>query len=122
MLNRTHQTRARAHTHTHTHTHNGGGEGIAARGQIYMGTPIGVVEIHLQLAAPPSPDHHHHHCARAHTHTFHRAGNWETVFTCLYPFTVQTRPLAGTASGIASDSVRSRGFTELNHYIILYFF
>ena len=36
-------------------------------------------------------------------------GNWETVFTCLYPFTVQTRPLAGTASGMASDSVRSRG-------------
>ena len=35
--------------------------------------------------------------------------DWETVFTCLYPFTVQTRPLAGTASGMASDSVRSRG-------------
>ena len=34
--------------------------------------------------------------------------DWETVFTCLYPFTVQTRPLAGTASGMASDSVRSR--------------
>ena len=40
-------------------------------------------------------------------------GNWETVFTCLYPFTVQTRPLAGTASGMASDSVRSRGKTLL---------
>ena len=36
---------------------NGGAGGIAARGQIYMGTPIGVVEIHLQLeiAAPPHP-------------------------------------------------------------------
>ena len=33
----------------------------------------------------------------------------ETVFTCLYPYTVQTRPLAGTASGMASDSVRGRG-------------
>ena len=32
-----------------------------------------------------------------------------TVFTCLYPYTVQTRPLAGTASGMASDSVRGRG-------------
>ena len=35
---------------------------------------------------------------------------WETIFTCLYPFTVQTRPLAGTASGMASDSVRSRSY------------
>ena len=42
-------------------------------------------------------------------HTGVDAGDWETVFTCLYPFTVQTRPLAGTASGMASDSVRSRG-------------
>ena len=38
---------------------------IAARGQIYMGAPIGVVEIHLQLEIavpvrvppPPSPTH-----------------------------------------------------------------
>ena len=36
----------------------------------------------------------------------------ETVFTCLYPYTVQTRPLAGTASGMASDSVRGRGEGE----------
>ena len=34
----------------------------------------------------------------------------ETILTCLYPYTVQTRPLAGTASGMASDSVRGRGF------------
>ena len=33
----------------------------------------------------------------------------ETILTCLYPYTVQTRPLAGTASGMASDSVRGRG-------------
>ena len=33
---------------------SGGAGGIAARGQLYMGAPIGVVEIHLQLeiAAP----------------------------------------------------------------------
>ena len=33
---------------------SGGAGGIAARGQIYMGAPIGVIEIHLQLeiAAP----------------------------------------------------------------------
>ena len=35
-----------------------------------------------------------------------RRGNWETIFTCLYPYTVQTRPLAGTASGMASDCPR----------------
>ena len=35
--------------------------------------------------------------------------DWETIFTCLYPYTVQTRPLAGTASGMASDSVHGRG-------------
>ena len=45
--------------------------------------------------------------------------NWETVFTCLYPFTVQTRPLAGTASGMASDSVRSRAF-RLAARVLLY--
>ena len=28
---------------------SGGARGIAARGQIYMGAPIGVVEIHLRL-------------------------------------------------------------------------
>ena len=39
-------------------------------------------------------------------------GNRETVFTCLCPMKVQTRPLAGTASGMASDSVRSRGGVE----------
>ena len=39
----------------------GGGGGIAARGEIYMGAPIGVVEIHLQLKmtalvkVPPPP-------------------------------------------------------------------
>ena len=41
--------------------YSGGAGGIAARGQIYMDAPIGVVEIHLQLeiAAPsPSPTPH----------------------------------------------------------------
>ena len=27
--------------------------GIAARGQLYMGAPIGVVEIHLRTKLPP---------------------------------------------------------------------
>ena len=35
--------------------HSGGVGGTAARGQIYMGIPIGVVEIHLRAANPPPP-------------------------------------------------------------------
>ena len=31
----------------------GGGRGISARGQIYMGAPVGVVEIHLRAKSPP---------------------------------------------------------------------
>ena len=34
---------------------SGGAGGIASRGQIYMGTPIGVVEIYLQAKLLPSP-------------------------------------------------------------------
>ena len=33
----------------------------------------------------------------------------ETIFTCPHTLKFQTRPLAGTASGMASDSVRGRG-------------
>ena len=36
-------------------------------------------------------------------------GNRETIFTCPYTLKFRTRPLAGTASGMASDSVRGRG-------------
>ena len=32
---------------------SGGAGGIAARGQIYMGAPIGVVEIHLRAKLSP---------------------------------------------------------------------
>ena len=32
---------------------SGGAGGIAVQGQIYMGAPIGVVEIHLRAKLPP---------------------------------------------------------------------
>ena len=51
-------------------------------------------------------------CNRVISLTFtelHICWTLETILTCLYPYTVQTRPLAGTASGMASDSVRGRG-------------
>ena len=35
--------------------------------------------------------------------------DWETVFTCPHTIKFWTRPLASTASGMASDSVRGRG-------------
>ena len=35
-------------------------------------------------------------------------GKWETLFTCPYTFKFRTRPFMGTASGMASDSVRGR--------------
>ena len=35
--------------------------------------------------------------------------NRETIFTCPHTLKFRTRPLAGTASGMASDSVRGRG-------------
>ena len=35
-------------------------------------------------------------------------GNRETIFTCPHTLKFRTRPLAGTASGLASDSVRGR--------------
>ena len=34
----------------------------------------------------------------------------ETIFTCPHTLKFMTRPLAGTASGMASDSVRGRGY------------
>ena len=37
------------------------------------------------------------------------SGNRETIFTCPHTLKFRTRPLAGTASGMASDSVRGRG-------------
>ena len=33
----------------------------------------------------------------------------ETIFTCPHTLKFRTRPLAGTASGMASDSVSGRG-------------
>ena len=41
----------------------------------------------------------------------------ETIFTCPHSLKFRTRPFAGTASGMASDSVRGRGFNrpEPNH-------
>ena len=36
---------------------------------------------------------------------------WETLFSCPYTFKFWTRPLTGTASGMASVSVQGRNFT-----------
>ena len=47
-------------------------------------------------------------------YSFRLAWTLETILTCLYPYTVQTRPLAGTASGMASDSVRGRGIHPIS--------
>ena len=38
-----------------------------------------------------------------------KLGAWGNLFTCPYTFKFQTRPLMGTASGMAIDSVIGRG-------------
>ena len=46
---------------------------------------------------------------------------WETLFTCPYTFKFWTHPLTGTASGMASDSLRSRFMTHSTHsYLWIY--
>ena len=50
----------------------------------------------------------------------YRLGTWETIFTCPHTLKFRTRPLAGTASGMASDSVRGRGTYRLAAWVLLY--
>ena len=42
----------------------------------------------------------------------------ETIFTCPHTLKFRTRPLAGTASDMASDSVRDRGWMDFGEWSI----
>ena len=46
-------------------------------------------------------------------------GKWDTLFTYPYTFKFQTRPLMGTASGMASDFVHGKVF-QLTARVLLY--
>ena len=76
----------------HTRTHMGGAGGIAARVQIYMGAPIGVVEIHLQLeiAAPvmvhPTPPCSTTAHARTHVQTNINMSPWHSHILSFHAF------------------------------------